>query len=87
MLQGDSCGGWITARRSQSGMALQFQAWVIGFLTGRATAGADREDLLRGMDSPSAFVWIDNYCQSHPLDRLWQAADALVLELATRPRN
>jgi len=31
---------------------------------------------LNGTDADGVWAWIDNYCQEHPIDRLFIAAEA-----------
>jgi hypothetical protein len=63
-------------------------AWVMGYLTGVNTASTHRGDpdfLLRtNIDGPAAWAWIDNYCRANPLDNLFNASQALELELKQR---
>ena len=74
-LGGLSCGSWTVARRDE--IASPHQQWVLGFLSGLGSAGP--RDPLQGMDAQGVWAWIDNYCQSHPIDRLTKAAEAFAL--------
>jgi hypothetical protein len=55
-------------------MAVHTEAWVLGFLSGLGVAGVG--DPLNGVDNEGVMAWIDNYCQSHPINRLVDAAKA-----------
>ena len=58
--------------------------WLLGFLSGvgstRDTTGLNP---LNGMDKEGVCAWIDNYCGSHSVIFLVQAANAFV---AAHPR-
>jgi hypothetical protein len=71
-------------------------SWVQGFLAaenaefiGQLRAMSDKakfadKDLLLGLDADAFKVWLENYCQAHPLDHLFDAANALTTELVGR---
>jgi hypothetical protein len=71
-----SCGTWTVARRD--GRAVAHQEWVLGFLTGFGFGRAGNSDPLNGVDGQWVWVWIDNYCQAHPLDPILKAGIAFV---------
>ena len=50
--------------------------WILGYLSAKSGAGN-----LEETDSNGVNQWILNYCQTHPLKRLNDAANALVKEL------
>lgn len=58
-------------------------SWLGGFLTGvnfhprfyNVTTGTEMSEML---------AWLDNYCEGHPSERVGDAAQDLVLELARR---
>jgi hypothetical protein len=82
-----SCGEWQQYRTTGDlAVRYQAQAWVDGFLSGY-NKSAD-QDILDSQPSPVAlYAWIDNYCVSRPLDRLSQAAGALIFELTEREKR
>lgn len=76
-----SCGTWI--KESSVGvLRTQNQLWLIGFLSGIAF-GTNR-DLLKGVDKESIIVWVNNYCQSNPLDSTADAGAKLSNELKAK---
>lgn len=78
MISGDTdCGQWVKGRRTNGSDILE--GYVTGALNGMAIA-KQAEFWHAGGKSISrdaAFLWIDNYCQSHPLDGLMDAIFAL----------
>jgi hypothetical protein len=77
-----SCGAWTMERRPPyDGAALNTQ-WVVGFLSGVGFMGkSEGVDPLRGVVDPNAVVaWIDNWCSSHPLNSIAEAAAAFRYE-------
>jgi hypothetical protein len=74
-----SCGAWVEARREESLTATAYEGWMLGFVSGY---GYGSEDQLRVTDAKAMSVWLDNYCQAHPLDTIAVASQALVRELA-----
>jgi hypothetical protein len=60
--------------------ALEDESWVMGFLSGvgfeahQEAQGVDNP--LDGMDVEGVWAWIDNYCQTHPINDIAQAAAA-----------
>src|SRR5215475_5656389 len=81
-----SCGTW-TRQRTQGGTQADIdREWILGFVTGvnwdRATSPDTRGSLLgRGIDVKGWFAFVDNYCQTHPLDTVLKAAISLIREL------
>ncbi len=68
-----------------------YEGWVAGFLSGSNSILANSDahiDVLEQAkaetDAQGLWAWIDNYCQTHPLDAVAQAADALGGELIRR---
>ena len=63
------CGDWVSARRTNQAIALEH--YVMGMLNGDGIGikykifGNPRE-----FGSGAAYLWIDNYCQYHPLDAI-----------------
>jgi hypothetical protein len=82
-----SCEAWIKGRAEQPARAFGSKidsSWLVGYLSGVAVA---RDiDFLKGVDISIINSWMDNYCSSHPLDLMGDAADALSIELKKRMR-
>jgi hypothetical protein len=75
---GGSCGTWVTDRHSNSDMAYDEFTWVQGYITG-LNAGLPNKSSNNGqvgaqLDPNAAEVWLDTYCQAHPIDMLSDAA-------------
>ena len=84
-----SCGAWTQARKMHNIDQVPMEHWVAGYLSEANLVGPDIEapdipDLLKGEDWVELTGWIDNYCATHPLDKLYTAANALVVELGRR---
>ena len=72
-----SCGTWTMNRRyPNSPAAVMAEQWVLGFLAGVAFGGAASDDPLGGLDLGAVDGWMDNYCSSHPLVHIFDAAVA-----------
>jgi hypothetical protein len=78
-----SCGSWTQARQARSPVARVSAQWVAGYLSGR-NVEATGPDALIGSDFDGLMAWIDNYCQSKPLEPLVTAAAQLFQELLSR---
>ena len=84
-----SCGTW-TRERGQGGTQADIdKEWILGFVTGvnwdRATTPTSRGSLLgQGIDTTAWFVFVDNYCLTHPVDSVLKAAINLIRELEQR---
>jgi len=89
-----TCGKWTEEKRQADGTkemnripVVITRSWLLGYLSGRAEATG--RDFLRGTDSDSIFLWLDNYCRANPKAGLDQAGNDLARELmqlkATRP--
>jgi hypothetical protein len=81
-----SCGKWMEERRIAKSAkemnkvpVLITRSWFLGYLSGRADQSG--RNFLKGTDSDSIFLWLDNYCQANPKMELDQAAIALSREL------
>ena len=77
-----SCGVWTKTPRESANYHMQLQ-WVLGYLS-RANDGVKQHDFFELTDANAIEVWVDNYCGSHPLDRIYKATDILVEELRSR---
>jgi hypothetical protein len=65
-----TCGKWLADR--QSGNAFLIANWALGYLSGGAVF-SENLNPLEGLDSDAVLYWIDNYCRSHPLEKLGTA--------------
>jgi hypothetical protein len=72
-----SCGTWTEARDRRS---MPDESWVLGFLAGIGFMGDDGADPLKGIDGKGVAAWIDNYCASHPIETVVDAAQAFYRE-------
>jgi hypothetical protein len=70
-----SCGNWTAWRREN--LALGPEQWVLGFLSGTGNMGGPLGiDPLNEVDAEGVWGWVDNYCRSHPLEKIAVAAVA-----------
>jgi hypothetical protein len=81
-----SCSKWMEEKRLANGTkemnkipVLITRSWFLGYLSGRADA-SDR-NFLKGTDSDSIFLWLDNYCRANPDKDLDQGGIELAREL------
>jgi hypothetical protein len=81
-----SCSKWIEEKRiAKSAKELNkipvliTRSWFLGYLSGRADASG--RNFLKGTDSDSIFLWLDNYCQANPQADLDKAGIDLAGEL------
>jgi hypothetical protein len=72
-----SCGRWVAEHEKKSNESLDQLIWVTGFVSGYEYASA----VDMKADSDAMRLWVDNYCRSHPLENIANAAEALVREL------
>lgn len=64
-----TCGGWIEARKTNNTPnRLAAEQWALGYLSG--VAMFTNSSPLDRLDPGAVFVWLDNACQQHPLERL-----------------
>jgi len=77
-----SCGQWTEDRTSRRPQAWVDANWVLGFIVGARWSG--HNDWGKGIDVDGLLGWIDNYCRSHPLSNMTNAAAELVIELQKR---
>jgi hypothetical protein len=85
-----SCGSWTQVRRAGGVMAGNYESWIAGFLSGSNSiiSGELKVDILEQQtklaDAQDINVWIDNYCKSHPMVPIAEAANELGRELIRR---
>ena len=80
----NSCGAWLEARKIHGGRAMDMQAWVLGYVSGRNQADPRDKDFLVEPDAEALFAWLDSYCPRHPLDKFVSAINALIYDLSMR---
>lgn len=81
--RGYSCGQWVSSRADRTNQVKPpGESWITGYLSGAARESG--EDLLKGTDNESLFLWVDNYCRANPLHHLSEAAFRLSVELVKR---
>jgi hypothetical protein len=75
-LNGDYCATWSQARqKSDSVTKAQFEAWVLGFLSGANWAAArGGTDYLAGRDTASLLELVDKACADDPAATIGDAA-------------
>jgi hypothetical protein len=85
----NSCGSWTEARSTNGTAARVYESWVDGFLSGsnefilsQLKLDPLHEQLIG--DAKGLYRWMDDYCQAHPLNSIYAAADALDTELIRR---
>ena len=81
-----SCAKWMEEKRLANSAkemnkipVLISRSWFLGYLSGRADASG--RNFLKGTDSDSIFLWLDNYCQANPDKGLDQGGIDLAREL------
>jgi len=78
-----ACEQWTEARgkAKNSGapnmLIVSMQAWVTGFVTGANTIGFP----VKKAQPVAMFSWMDNYCKSHPKEKLARASQYLLVEV------
>jgi hypothetical protein len=81
-----SCSKWIEEKRIANSAkelnkipVLITRSWFLGYLSGRADESG--KNFLKGTDSDSIFLWLDNYCHANPHMDLDKAGIDLAREL------
>ena len=81
-----SCGKWMEEKRLANSAkelnkipVLITRSWFLGYLSGRADASG--RNFLKGTDSDSIFLGLDNYCRANPDKDLDQGGIDLAREL------
>lgn len=84
---GRPCGSWLKARGESSPESAIMQSWLLGYVTSiNAHELTITKDIAEDTDPDGMFVWIDNYCASHPLDSVARAAASLTGVLRSSSR-
>src|ERR1700691_2072191 len=67
----ESCGSWTEHHRHGA-----YTQWVLGFISGAAwKASSESFDPLAGNVASGGWAWIDNYCATHQIDKIVDAAE------------
>lgn len=81
-----SCSKWMEEKRLATSAkemnkipVLITRSWFLGYLSGRADVSG--KNFLKGTDSDSIFLWLDNYCHANPAKDLDQGGIDLAREL------
>ena len=81
-----SCSKWMEEKRMANSAqdmnripVLITKSWFLGYLSGRADASG--KNFLKGTDSESIFLCLDNYCRANPDKDLDQGGIDLAREL------
>jgi len=77
-----SCGTWVKETQQDGWPIIATRSWLVGYLSGKVSESG--RDVLRGTDSASFFLWVDNYCKANPLKDIDHAGDALLSELSKK---
>jgi hypothetical protein len=84
---GRPCDSWLQARGEASPEGAIMQSWLLGYVTSiNAHELTITKDIAEGTNPDGMFVWIDNYCASHPLDSVARAAASLTGVLRSSSR-
>lgn len=78
-----SCSEWQQDRAGKATNDTE-TAWLIGYMAGIAVA--KNHDILKDENYQSLFSWVDDYCQSHPLEFVSDAGINLYIEIARQKR-
>lgn len=74
-----SCGSWTEAAQLDGSTKWGNIEWMEGYLSGQAQLSG--LNLVKGQDMNGLKLWVDNYCQAHPLYTVETAVIALREEL------
>lgn len=81
---GLSCGTWFQYRQSED---LTLMTWIQGFLSSYnhfVYSGSNPNGIFGSADNRSIVAWMDNYCQRHPLESVYEGTLELIEELKQR---
>ncbi len=76
-----SCTGWTTARAADDVRTVQYQEWLLGYISAYNNWVHKGQNVAGNMDKKGIFAWINNYCRENGADLLAQAAENLMLDL------
>ena len=81
-----TCGEWVESRKTVNDWSGTLH-WIQGFISSYnyfSYKGKNPDALYEGITHQSIAVWMDNYCQQHPLHNIATGAVGLVNELKAR---
>jgi hypothetical protein len=81
-----SCGKWSAQPKSSVGY-LEQQEWLWGYVSGFNYFVQGNGNVGGGTDGYGMSAWVDGYCAKHPLETVFQAANALIVQLAGREKT
>ena len=76
-----SCAGWVTARKADDVRTVQYQEWLLGYISAYNNWVHKGRNIAGSTDKKGLLAWIDNYCREHGADPLALAAENLMLDL------
>ncbi len=76
-----SCAGWATARKADNVRTVQYQEWLLGYLSAYNNWVHKGQNVAASKDKSGLLAWIDTYCHEHGADPLVQAVENLMLDL------
>lgn len=76
-----SCTGWTTARKADDVRTVQYQEWLLGYISAYNNWVHKGQNVAGNTDKKGLLGWIDDYCRQNGADPLAQAAEALMLHL------
>ena len=85
-----SCSKFLNGLADDATESLEDAAWLAGCITAYNTLTGQTYDILGASDLDGAVLWMKNYCNAYPLERLSRGMESLVEELrpnrtVTRP--
>jgi hypothetical protein len=75
-----SCGSWTSTSKRNN---YQDEAWLFGFITAY-NMYIMKTSITGATDKQGLAGWVDNYCRTHPLNSIFDAAVELIEELKRR---
>ncbi len=81
------CGEFVKERQESDVKSDLNSQWILGFISAiNVRRNEENEDSVLGMDTDivSIELWLENYCREHPLEKLYKASKALIVELEER---
>lgn len=78
------CGQWLNEK------SIADKSWLLGYVSGISQMQAlnknGRDPLGQVNTSGQIYVWMDNYCQKNPLNKVHNGANELFIELMKRQK-
>jgi hypothetical protein len=76
-----SCSEWTKERRDQSFSSYVYAGWVLGYLTGVNEWADPERDIIKGTNSETVLVAVDNFCALHQFSDVATASNAVAEDL------